>query len=60
MKNLTLSSKTILIYRIIFAGLSWFTIIASAVIYTLTIGLSLELKNISAKLADFCIYLISG
>jgi len=38
MKILTLSHKTILIYRIIFAGLSWFTIITGAVIYTLTFG----------------------
>ncbi len=33
MKNLTLSNKTILIYRVIFAALSWFTIITSISIY---------------------------
>ncbi|MCK4382418.1 MAG: hypothetical protein KAW66_03910, partial [Candidatus Lokiarchaeota archaeon] len=45
MKNITLSSNTILIYRILFAGLSWFTIIASAVIYALNIGPILEWFN---------------
>ena len=33
MKTLTLSDKNILIYRIIFAALSWFTFIASPIIY---------------------------
>lgn len=41
MKNITLSSKTILIYRIIFAGLSWFTIITGAFINSITSGLPL-------------------
>jgi hypothetical protein len=38
MRNLTLSNKIITIYRIFFAGLSWFTLIAGAIIYTLTYG----------------------
>lgn len=38
MKNLTLSSKNLLIYRIIFATLSWFTLITSALIYAFTYG----------------------
>ena len=38
MKDLNLSSKTILIYRIIFGGLSWFTFIAGIVIYGLVYG----------------------
>ncbi len=38
MKNLTLSSKNLLIYRIVFATLSWFTLIASASIYAFTYG----------------------
>ena len=33
MKNLNLSDKNILIYRIIFAALSWFTLIMSPIIY---------------------------
>lgn len=45
MKNITLSSNTILIYRIFVAGLSWFTIIASAVNYTLIYGPILEWFN---------------
>lgn len=45
MKNITLSTTNLLIYRIIFAGLSWFTLIASAVIYALTIGPILEWFN---------------
>jgi len=38
MGNLTLSSKNILIYRIIFTTLSWITILASAIIYTIENG----------------------
>ena len=38
MKNLTLSSKNLLIYRVIFATLSWFTLIASASVYAFTYG----------------------
>jgi len=45
MKNITLSSNTILIYRIFFAGLSWFTFIASAVNYALNYGPILEWFN---------------
>ncbi|MBY9014940.1 MAG: Pr6Pr family membrane protein [Candidatus Lokiarchaeota archaeon] len=45
MKNITISSNTILIYRILFAGLSWFTFIASAVNYALNIGPILEWFN---------------
>ncbi len=45
MKNLTLSSKNLLIYRVIFASLSWFTIIASALIYTFTYGTVLPWFN---------------
>lgn len=45
MKNLTLSSKNLLIYRIVFAGLSWFTLIASAVIYASTYGTVLPWFN---------------
>ena len=45
MKSINLSSKTILIYRIIFASLSWFTLITSAVIYTVSIGSILEWFN---------------
>ena len=45
MKSINLSSNTILIYRIIFAALSWFTFITSAVNYTLDIGPILEWFN---------------
>jgi len=45
MKNISLSSNTILIYRILFAGLSWFTFIASAVDYALNFGPILEWFN---------------
>lgn len=38
MKNLTLSSKNLLIYRIIFAALSWFTLIASPIVYAVIYG----------------------
>ncbi|MHA2280449.1 MAG: Pr6Pr family membrane protein [Promethearchaeota archaeon] len=38
MKNLTISNKTILIYRIIFAALSWFTIITSISLNAFTSG----------------------
>lgn len=38
MKDLNLTSKTILIYRIIFGGLSWFTYIAGIIIYGLYYG----------------------
>jgi hypothetical protein len=38
MRNLSISNKIITIYRIFFAGLSWFTLIAGAIIYTLTYG----------------------
>jgi len=38
MKDINLSRNTILIYRIIFAGLSWFTIIGGVVIHVLTGG----------------------
>jgi len=38
MKDINLSSNTVLIYRILFVGLSWFTIIAGAVIHVLTGG----------------------
>jgi hypothetical protein len=38
MKDFDLSSKTVLIYRIIFGGLSWFTFIAGVVIYGLYYG----------------------
>ncbi len=36
MNEWTVSNKTILIYRIIFAGLSWFTIITGMIIYIFT------------------------
>lgn len=45
MKNLTLSNKNLLIYRVIFAALSWFTFIAGAVIYAFTYGPILEWFN---------------
>ena len=45
MKNITLSSNSILIYRVFFAGLSWFTFIASAVNYGLVYGPILEWFN---------------
>ncbi|MFX1430214.1 MAG: Pr6Pr family membrane protein [Promethearchaeota archaeon] len=45
MKSINLSSKTILFYRIIFAGLSWFTLITSAIIYTVSTGSILEWFN---------------
>jgi len=45
MKDINLSKNTILIYRVIFAGLSWFTIIAGAVIYVLGGGSILEWFN---------------
>ena len=38
MKDFDLSNQTVLIYRIIFAGLSWFTIIAGIVNYGLFYG----------------------
>ncbi|MFX0007628.1 MAG: Pr6Pr family membrane protein [Promethearchaeota archaeon] len=38
MRNLTLPNKIITIYRICFAGLSWFTLIAGAIIYSFTYG----------------------
>jgi len=41
MKNITFSDRTILIYRIIFAGLSWFTIITGALINSISTGLPL-------------------
>ena len=46
MKNITLSSNTILKYRILIAALSWFTIIANAVLYVLTGGSILQWFNI--------------
>ena len=42
MKDKNLSSNSILIYRILFAGLSWFTFIASVVNYALDKGPILE------------------
>jgi len=45
MKEWTTSDKSILIYRLIFAALSWFTIIAGAVIYVITYGPILEWFN---------------
>jgi len=39
MKNINLSNKTVLIYRIIFAGLSWFTIITGWFINSISTGL---------------------
>jgi len=45
MKNITISRNNILIYRIIFAGLSWFTFIASVVNYGLFYGPVLEWFN---------------
>jgi len=45
MKNITTSHNAILIYRILFAGLSWFTFIASAVNYALFYGPILEWFN---------------
>ena len=45
MKNITLSNTNLLIYRIIFAGLSWFILIASAVIYAITYGVVLPWFN---------------
>ena len=39
MKNINLSNKTILIYRIIFAGLSWFTIITGWIIGSISSGI---------------------
>jgi hypothetical protein len=38
MKNLTLSGRNLLIYRVIFAALSWFVYIASPIIYAVTYG----------------------
>ncbi|MFX0001035.1 MAG: Pr6Pr family membrane protein [Candidatus Hodarchaeota archaeon] len=38
MKNFTLSTKNLLLYRIIFTGLSWFTIITSWIIGSITSG----------------------
>ncbi|MFX1456929.1 MAG: Pr6Pr family membrane protein [Promethearchaeota archaeon] len=45
MRELTLSDKKILIYRIIFAGLSWFTLIASAIYYSISYGVFLPWFN---------------
>ena len=45
MKDFDLSSKTVLIYRIIFAGLSWFTFIAGIVNYGLFFFLFYEWFN---------------
>ena len=45
MNKLAISDKNILIYRIIFAALSWFTLIAGAVIYVITYGPILEWFN---------------
>ncbi|HUW91070.1 MAG TPA: Pr6Pr family membrane protein [Candidatus Nanopelagicaceae bacterium] len=45
MKSITLSRNTILKYRILVAGLSWLTFIASAVNYALNIGPILEWFN---------------
>ncbi|MFX0046688.1 MAG: Pr6Pr family membrane protein [Candidatus Hermodarchaeota archaeon] len=45
MKNIHLSNNIILIYRIIFAGLSWFTFIASVVNYGLYYGPIFEWFN---------------
>lgn len=45
MKDIKLSKNTILIYRILFAGLSWFTIIAGAVLHVLAGGSILEWFN---------------
>jgi hypothetical protein len=39
MRNINLSSKTILLYRIVFVGLIWFTIIVGAFINTISTGL---------------------
>ena len=38
MKNINLSNKTVLVYRIIFAGLSWFTIITNWIIGSISSG----------------------
>jgi hypothetical protein len=45
MKNLTLSDKNLLIYRIIFCTLSWFVFITGAVIYAVSYGPILEWFN---------------
>jgi len=45
MKDIKISNNIILIYRILFAGLSWFTIIAGAVLHVLTGGSILEWFN---------------
>ncbi|NVM38153.1 MAG: Pr6Pr family membrane protein [Candidatus Lokiarchaeota archaeon] len=45
MKDINLSNNTVLIYRILFAGLSWFTFIASVVIYGLFYGPIFEWFN---------------
>jgi len=45
MKSITIPSNSILIYRILFAGLSWFTFIASMVNYGLNYGPILEWFN---------------
>ncbi len=45
MKNLAFSGNNLLIYRVIFASLSWFTLIASALIYTFTYGTILPWFN---------------
>ena len=45
MKDINQSSNTILIYRILFAGLSWFTFVASIVNYGLYYGPILEWFN---------------
>ncbi|MFW9895947.1 MAG: Pr6Pr family membrane protein [Candidatus Thorarchaeota archaeon] len=45
MRELILSDKNALIYRIIFAGLSWFTLIASAIYYSISYGVFLPWFN---------------
>ena len=46
MKDMNLSRNTILIYRILFAGISWFTIITSAGLHVLMYGSILEWFNV--------------
>ncbi len=46
MKNFNVSEKNILIYRIIFTILSWFTMVASAIIYTIENGSILPWFNV--------------
>ncbi len=50
MKNFSVSRKTILIYRVIFAALSWFNMITGAIVYALTYGSVLPWFNVFKSL----------